>query len=402
MTVCQYFLQGRCSFGDRCRNEHPQKQPSGFGQSSSQSFGSQSTNRFSGFSGAGNTGGFKQTTAFGALGSSTQKKTAKEQQQLTGELLKTGIEDRPLWKFSVFGPISNKANVLSGTDISPEEMQLEFKAAEASGSVAMCQQKYAQLAAEMDNKVQDILNNVDSYAQQWKAQHESSTTQQNAFGQSGSAFGQAKTPAQSSFGQTRSAFGQPKTSTQSAFGQSNATGAFGQPKPAGAFGQPATTGAFGQPVTTSAFGQSKSTGSFGQPSTTGAFGQSNPTGAFGQPKPAGAFGQSNTTSAFGQFGKTGTSAFGSQGTSAFGNQGASAFGNQGTSAFGNQGTSAFGSQGTSAFGQAPAGPPNALVGHISGTTDPTYELTAQDIERFKAAEFIMGQIPEHPPTADLC
>ncbi|KAJ2713077.1 hypothetical protein H4S00_005564, partial [Coemansia sp. D1744] len=130
------------------------------------------------------------------------------------------------------------------------------------------------------------------------------------------------------------------------------------------------------------------------PATTSAFGQSNSSSAFGQSKPAGAFGQSNTTSAFGQFGKSGTSAFGSQGTSAFGSQG--------TSAFGKQGTSAFGSQGTSAFGQAPPGPPNALAGHISGTTDPTHQLTAQDIERFKAAEFTMGQIPEHPPTADLC
>ncbi|KAJ2138428.1 hypothetical protein IW136_003135 [Coemansia sp. RSA 678] len=376
MTVCQYFLQGRCSFGDRCRNEHPQKQQSGFGQSSSQSFGGKNTNRFGGFSGAGNTGGFKQTTAFGSLGSSTQKKTAKEQQQLTGELLKTGIEDRPLWKFSVFGPINNKANLLSGTDISPEEMQLEFKAAEASGSVAMCQQKYTQLAAEMDNKIQDIVNNVDSYAQQWKTQHESSTTQQSGFGQAGSAFGQTKAPTQSAFGQTGSVFGQSKTPAQSAFGQSNTTGAFGQPKPAGAFGQPKPAGAFGQPATTSAFGQSNSTS------------------AFGQSKPAGAFGQPNTTSAFGQFGKSGNSAFGSQGTSAFGKQG--------TSAFGNQGTSVFGSRGTSAFGQAPTGPPNALAGHISGTTDPTHELTAQDIERFKAAEFTMGQIPEHPPTADLC
>ncbi|KAJ2406829.1 hypothetical protein J3F80_003257 [Coemansia sp. RSA 2526] len=385
MAVCQYFLQGRCSFGDRCRNEHPQKQQSGFGQSSSQSFGGQNTNRFGGFSGAGNTGGFKQTTAFGALGSSTPKKTAKEQQQLTGELLKTGIEDQPLWKFSVFGPISNKANLLSGTDISPEEMQLEFKAAEASGSVAMCQQKYTQLAAEMDLKIQDIVNNVDSYAQQWNAQHESSTTQQSGFGQAGSAFGQTKAPTQSAFGQTGSAFGQPKTPTQSAFGQSNTTGAFGQSNTTGAFGQSNTTGAFGQP---------KPAGAFGQPATTSAFGQSNSSSAFGQSKPAGAFGQSNTTSAFGQFGKSGTSAFGSQGTSAFGSQG--------TSAFGKQGTSAFGSQGTSAFGQAPPGPPNALAGHISGTTNPTHQLTAQDIERFKAAEFTMGQIPEHPPTADLC
>lgn len=38
MTICQFFLQGRCRFGDRCWNEHPgaggagggrQQQPSG-------------------------------------------------------------------------------------------------------------------------------------------------------------------------------------------------------------------------------------------------------------------------------------------------------------------------------------------------------------------------------------
>ncbi|KAJ2080743.1 hypothetical protein H4R24_002833 [Coemansia sp. RSA 988] len=83
MAVCQYFLQGRCSFGDRCRNEHPQNRPSGFGQSSSQILmqgkgggaggGIQSNNRFSAFSnsngGGSNTtsGGFPQSSAFSSF-----------------------------------------------------------------------------------------------------------------------------------------------------------------------------------------------------------------------------------------------------------------------------------------------------------------------------------------------
>ncbi|KAJ2613384.1 hypothetical protein H4S08_002222 [Coemansia sp. RSA 1365] len=84
MTVCQYFLQGRCSFGDRCRNEHPQNRPSGFGQSSSQMLlqgkgsgaggGTQSSNRFSAFAGSNSgpsasSGGFPQSSTFSSFSS---------------------------------------------------------------------------------------------------------------------------------------------------------------------------------------------------------------------------------------------------------------------------------------------------------------------------------------------
>ncbi|PIA17519.1 hypothetical protein COEREDRAFT_80517 [Coemansia reversa NRRL 1564] len=84
MAVCQYFLQGRCSFGDRCRNEHPQNRPSGFGQSSSQMLlqgkgggsggGTQSNNRFSAFGASSggfkaSSGGFPQSSTFSSLSS---------------------------------------------------------------------------------------------------------------------------------------------------------------------------------------------------------------------------------------------------------------------------------------------------------------------------------------------
>ncbi|KAJ2828091.1 Nucleoporin-like protein 2 [Coemansia erecta] len=431
MTVCQYFLQGRCSFGDRCRNEHPQNRPSGFGQSSTQSFGggSQSTNRFGAFAGPSSTGGaFKQTTAFSAHATGTQGPGAKAQQPLTGELLRKSIEARPLWRFSVYGPVNGKPSLISGTDISPEEMQLEFKMAEAAGSVAACQQKYAQLAGEMDRKIRDVVDNADAVARQWQSQNGTAPAGQSgagaqqgafagsgafgqkpsAFGQSSGAFGGAGT---SAFGQTlslaapgsagTSAFGQSSTSSAfgqkasafgqkpSAFGQSGS--AFGQSSTSSVFGQPSIPSAFGQSGTSSSFGQSGATGAFGQPKTTSAFGQSNTSSAFGQSNTSSAFGQSNTSSAFGQP-KT-TNAFGQSGTS-------SAFGQTGASAFGNQGTSAFGQ--STANTQSPFGQPNNSAGQISGTTDPTQELSAEDIERFQAPQFTMGQIPELAPTANLC
>ncbi|KAJ2455775.1 Nucleoporin-like protein 2 [Coemansia sp. RSA 2336] len=370
MPVCQYFLQGRCSFGDRCRNEHPQNRPSGFGQSS-QLFGGQGGNRFGALSGS--TNAFKQTSAFGSFASNANKPATKNQ-VLTGDLLKRDIGDRPLWRFSVYGPTGSKPNILSGTDISPEEMHLDFKMAEASGNVAMCQQKYAQLDVEMDQKLNNIVQNADSMAQQWERQYGVSATQQGGGGSS--AFGQsAPSGGSSAFGQSATlsgsnAFGQSASSGSSAFGQKpsafGGTTSFGQ-KPS-AFGGSNT---FGQ--TSSAFGSS-GTSAFGQSTTTSS--------AFGQSKPAfgGAFGQS-TTGALGQ----------PKSTSAFGGQ----------SALGGFG------QGTSAFGQsAGTQPPSMLLNgtstqKISGTTDPTRELSQQDIEQYKAPQFTMGQIPEIPPTADL-
>ncbi|KAJ2520414.1 Nucleoporin-like protein 2 [Coemansia sp. RSA 1939] len=60
MAVCQYFLQGKCNFGSRCRNEHPQQQASAFGQSSSQAI-------LKGGGGGGGSSAFGGFNRFGAL-----------------------------------------------------------------------------------------------------------------------------------------------------------------------------------------------------------------------------------------------------------------------------------------------------------------------------------------------
>ncbi|KAJ2713613.1 Nucleoporin-like protein 2 [Coemansia spiralis] len=367
MPVCQYFLQGRCSFGDRCRNDHPQNQPSGFGQPSSLGGGggggaAASGSRFSAFGGAGGAGGgFGQKSAFASQPSSsssgggfgqksafgsqtgggafgTPAKAAPKREGPDAEFLGKMLANRPLWQFSVFGVSGDKPNLLSGTDISLEELQLDFVMAQRSGTLPACQQKYDQLAREMNAKIDYIAANPDLCLQTWWAQ----------------------------IGEDP-----PKPTTP------------GQPQPTSAFGQPQPTSAFGQPQPTSAFGQPKPTSAFGQPKP--AFGQT--TSAFGQPKPA--FGQA----------LAGPSGFGSGSGSAFGRpQATPGFGQSPTaSAFGKQ-ASAFGGGGggaTAGFGQV------AQIKVDASAAEPTEKLSAQDIECYRTGQFVLGAIPELPPTSEF-
>ncbi|KAJ2858876.1 hypothetical protein GGI22_003172, partial [Coemansia erecta] len=87
MPVCKYFLQGKCNFGPKCRNEHPQTRSSAFGQSTSQAIlkgGSGATgavptsafgfgaNRFGALSTGGASSAFGQNTQSAVFGQNTQ------------------------------------------------------------------------------------------------------------------------------------------------------------------------------------------------------------------------------------------------------------------------------------------------------------------------------------------
>ncbi|KAJ2769175.1 hypothetical protein IWQ57_003218, partial [Coemansia nantahalensis] len=348
--------------------------PSGFGQPSS--LGTGDGNRFSSFGSGGGGGGGGSGSGFGqksAFGSQAGKaKAAAKGDAPDAEFLRKMLASRPMWQFSTFGPSSAKPNLLTGTDISLEEMQLDFVLAMRSGTLPACQQKYAQLGREITEKFDAIAATADSCLQAWKAQVGDAPATPPAFGQS--------QPATSAFGQSQPA---------PALALAPATSAFGQPKPA--FGQPQTASAFGQSPTTSAFGQQKS--AFGQPPTTSAFGQAatgQTASAFGQPQSA--FGQPLAgSSGFGSSG--GGSAFG-QRQGAFGQpQTAPAFGKQ-TSAFGQQ-ASAFGAgvSGAGGFGRA-----SQIDASAAESTQP---LSAQDIECYNASQFTLGAIPELPPTGKL-
>ncbi|KAJ1663993.1 Nucleoporin-like protein 2 [Coemansia sp. RSA 1813] len=384
MPVCQYFLQGKCNFGTRCRNEHPQTRSSAFGQSTSQAIlkgGSGATggaaptsafgfgnNRFGALAtSAGGSGmsafGQHSQTAFSGFGNTSsgflsQSTGTLQNRPFDGSGQKLGA-NKPLdadqlrklvmapliWKLSTFAPVGDKPSMLSGTDVSPEESRLEFVMAQRqTGNTVACQQQFDFLVNEMDHRLKDIAANAQVYASQWQQQHGDDS--------SGRAFGQQAAAA------SQSAFGQPNpTSSLSAFGGSGGAGgqlAFGQ----SAFGQqsafPSSSGGgfsstLAKEQTASAFGGGRSGGAFGLSSTG--------TSAFGVSKPA-----------------------------------ASAFGG---SAFGQPASLLGGSKTTiNSFGNSPQ--------EIMEATGPQRDLTPEEIEGFKAPRFVFGRIPEVAPTPELC
>ncbi|KAJ2395106.1 Nucleoporin-like protein 2 [Coemansia sp. RSA 2603] len=390
MPVCQYFLQGKCSFGSRCRNEHPQNRPSAFGQSASQNIiqgGSTPTsNRFSTFSspGFGN-----QTSSFSSF-ATKETPAAKESSGLTADALSRGISDRPMWKLSCFGPMNNKPNILSGTDISPEEMRMDYMQAASSNQLNAYERKYQQLESEVETMISDIKRNTEKYAKDWELQHGDG----------------ASKPAESGFGQanTKSAFG----TGAAAFGSGAKTVTFGQDTVTkfGINSKPSSFGKTSDSDTSSVFGSNASNAStFGSGTTaTPAFGTSTNSSAFGSSTPS-AFG-SSTSSAFGS---STPSAFGSSAPSAFGSNAPSAFGSSTSSAFGSGAapastkTSAFGNNTASGFGFGSGLRAQATGQKLEYTegAGPLRPLTADEISMFKADKFVLGSVPEQPPTKDL-
>ncbi|KAF2155330.1 hypothetical protein K461DRAFT_292200 [Myriangium duriaei CBS 260.36] len=331
--VCEFFLQGRCKFGDNCKFEHP------VAQSGSNS------NRFASLSGQ------------NALRGRSNNAKDDLPYNLSRDLVVADMkEERPQWPFSAYGPGKDAPRQLFGgfpIEQSPEEMRVLYYLAQASGNPQTAVQGEQELFQRMSQQVEKIINDPDGaiqYILDGDKEHPnrrdlnllpgqanstgnsnpfSQSKSTSAFGQpsslgtsSGSAFGQPSTP----FGGAgaTSAFGQPsQPSMSSAFGQPSQMGAkpaFGQPSQpsaGSAFGQPSQLGgssAFGQPsqpATASPFGQPSQIGggsAFGKPSglgTSGAFGQPSSLGQsrspFGQPsQPSSTFSNQQSSGGFGQ------------------------------------------------------------------------------------------------------
>ncbi|OJJ03495.1 hypothetical protein ASPVEDRAFT_195038 [Aspergillus versicolor CBS 583.65] len=325
MVVCRFFQQGRCRFGDQCKNEHPGAQQQTF----------TGGNRFGALSGG--------SSGFNSRSSSGPGQQSKQSQEpvnygVTVEDIKADLvagKGRPDWVFSCYGPGRNAPKQLFGgpqREQSFEELRLRHYEAAASGNPGPAIQEAESMYNEAVNQMEVILKNLGAavkYVVDGGKEHPNriditkgdtgpGASQLSAFGQQTPAF-QApgfSQPASSTpaFGQP--SFGQPSLGQPSSFGQPSSLGqpsGFGQSslgQPSG-FGQPSALGAssgFGKP----AFGQPSqpSQSSFGQPSSMGAspFGQatgtsspfsqiSGPTSGFGQ---ASASPFSQTGSGFGQ------------------------------------------------------------------------------------------------------
>ncbi|XP_006893185.1 PREDICTED: nucleoporin-like protein 2-like [Elephantulus edwardii] len=146
MAICQFFLQGRCRFGDRCWNEHPRARSAGGARKQPQQQASGSTRQWndgnqrsssviqpSSFSKSPPLGGSREQVnpSGSTLGSGTSSSSSGDlrlsQSSLTSlnsdeqkdekKLIKGTIKDMEVWEssgqwmFSVYSPVKNKPNV---------------------------------------------------------------------------------------------------------------------------------------------------------------------------------------------------------------------------------------------------------------------------------------------------
>ncbi|XP_059366138.1 nucleoporin NUP42 [Carassius carassius] len=190
MTVCNFFIQGRCRYGDKCWNEHPRggrggdyrgnQQPSrgGYGNRvwinpsqrsggdyvQQSSFSRDGNNDWSRGGGGGTSRdvkssdfSFSSQNRFSTLASHTSSE--KDAQSSTDDV-DTIQKDMEVWQTSGQWPFSCYS-VLPGkvsgfVEVSPEELRLEYYSGRASGDLQAYMNSVQQLANQWRSRVQEL------------------------------------------------------------------------------------------------------------------------------------------------------------------------------------------------------------------------------------------------------
>ncbi|XP_016349563.1 nucleoporin NUP42 [Sinocyclocheilus anshuiensis] len=378
MTVCNFFLQGRCRYGEKCWNEHPRderggdyrgtQQPSrgGYGNrvwiNPSQrtggdyvqpsSFSRDGDNDWSRGGGGADVKSsdfsFSGQNRFSALASHSH--SDKDVQSPTDDV-DTIQKDMEIWQtsgqwpFSCYSVLPGK---LSGfVEVSPEELRLEYYTGRASGDLQAYMNSVQQLADQWRSRVQELrtMSSSTRISVISELNDPSSQTSTHEFGSSASGFGTTSSSSSSSSGFGAGGFG-PGSQSSSGFSFAPSKTGFGatNTQHASGFG----SGAFAQPPSGfSAPAASAASFSFAGPaadnkssaaaasSSVSAFSFKPPPGGSSGPADGGGFGQSSTRA--------------------------------------------------------------ADTGLFSAHSD----LTAEELKEFTAKRFTLGQIPLKPPPADL-
>lgn len=412
MTICQFFLQGRCRFGDRCWNEHPcaggaggrqQQQSSGSNRhgwnTTNKSYSSviqpssfsksapwggsrdQEKSSFSSFnSGAsrnGNRGFALSQKAFSSPSSDGQKDEKK--------LLEEIVKDMEVWKlsgqwmFSVYSPTKRKPNMSGFTDISPEELRLEYHNFLTSNNLQSYQNSIQQLTNQWRNRVNE-LKNPNTSTKIVSLSHAKDGVNQTAptfgFGsRQAVTFGSPGFPVSNSSSDKAQKFSfKPSsgfTTAPSVFGNIPAFGA--APSASSAVTASTPTFGFGKPEITSAASfsfKSPAASGFGPPGLSG-FPTSMASGPVGAPA-APAFGSSSSATGFGSPGSHSHTAFSKSPNDTCGNSISTSL----------------------------------PVSNGSTTTDnvlftPKDQLTPKELSQFQSKKFTLGKIPLKPPPMEL-
>ncbi|XP_013866652.1 nucleoporin NUP42 [Austrofundulus limnaeus] len=428
MVVCNFFLQGRCRYGEKCWNEHPRGgnrgSGGGYNESYNRSSGQQQfrgesggfRNRVwvnpsqqrgnyiqpsafssqersdwgSGGGGGGGRGGggrrenvkssefaFSTQNRFSGLGSSNSFERGgrgggtpgDEDDDKKLEIIQMDMdvwESSGQWGFSCYS--CSKASISGFSDLSPEELRLEYYSTRASGDLQSYLRGVNQLLSNWKSRVQEL--KIMSPATRVALLAELNGT--------------APPSATGGFGSTTAkTFGFPSSS----FGSEG----FGAPAPA--------------PAQASSF-------SFAAPSSS-----SSPSAGFGSAlaaptQPPSSFGSSSALSAS-TFSFAAPNADKPAASSGFGSASAFSFSSTANTGGGfgtGFGTGAPGTAGgSSVLGQTGFGTasstPSAVAGSVGGPSDSLFstesKLTEEELNQFKAKRFTLGQIPLKPPPANM-
>ncbi|NXB98839.1 NUPL2 protein, partial [Orthonyx spaldingii] len=426
MGVCQFFLRGYCRFGDRCWNEHPRggagrpgappahggggggwgtsnqrysnvKQPSSF--KSDTWGGSRDHGRgFFGSSDFGSSGSssrnadFSQNRFSALANSQSGADGSKDEEERLFECI---VKDMEIWEsfgqwiFSCYSPMKEKMNISGFSDVSPEELRLEYYDSRANNIVGNYIDAVQKLALQWKNRLLQLKTlNASTKAALLSAFKATGTQPAPAFGMGGqqtSSFGLSSFPVSSSSSSSSTSASSFSFKTTSSLVSSTPSGS--SPAAAGSSSAAGNAPAFGATSSPSApqsagFGSpaapSAASFSFKTAATAGGFGASGFSG-FGS---ASAVNSASATPlpAFGAFGAPG-------GTSASPASGA---------LFGQSASASSGHPGTSASAAAtPSSPASEKL------FTPKSELSAEEWQQFEAKEFTIGKIPLKPPPLEL-
>ncbi|XP_074718986.1 nucleoporin NUP42 [Strix uralensis] len=430
MAICQFFLQGRCRFGERCWNEHPRGGGGRYGPS-----GPPPT-RYQGTSGGGGGGGggggwgttnqrytnviqpstFKSNTwggsrdhgrgffgssDFGSSGGSSRnadfsqnrfsalmnsQNIADGYKDEEERLLECVVKDMEIWQssgqwiFSCYSPMKEKPNVSGFHDFSPEELRLEYYNCRANNNIQNYINSVQQLAKQWKNNLFQLKSlNASTKAALLSELKNTVSQPLPSFGFGGqqtSSFGLSNFPVNSSSNSASSFSFKISSSLVSA--SSGNTPAFGSSS-AGcnpAFGMTSSPSVshsvgFGSPVAPSA-----ASFSFKTSETTSGFG----------------------TSGFSGFGSS--SAVNTSSTTPLTDFGAS---NAAVAASPSHSSSTLFGQTASASGHNITSASSAVTNNTTSGKlfTPKSELSAEELKQFEAKKFTMGKIPLKPPPLEL-
>uniref|UniRef100_A0A2K5EMZ6 Nucleoporin NUP42 n=1 Tax=Aotus nancymaae TaxID=37293 RepID=A0A2K5EMZ6_AOTNA len=364
MAVCQFFLQGQCCFGDQCARgagggqQQPQQQLSGA-----------STNKNEGF-------GLSENP-FASLSFEEQKDEKK--------LLEGTVKDMEVWEssgqwiFSVYSPVKKKPSISGFTDISPEELKLEYHNFLTSNNLQSYLNSVQRLINQWRNRVNELkslnistkvalLSDVKDGVNQAAPAFGFGSSQAATFVSPGFPVNNSSSDNAQNFSfKTNSGFATASSGSPAVLGSSLAFGAAASASSAISTSAPAF--GFGKPEITSAASfsfKSPADSSFGSPGFSG-LPASLAAGPISAPV-APAFGGGSSVAGFGSLGSHSHTAFSKPSNDTFGNSSISA-----------------------SFSA-----PSSII-----ATDNVNKLTVQELEQFQSKKFTLGKIPLKPPPLEL-